>query len=181
MLTAVPLSQRLEHTGRSAIHYGGPGHLCFDVRREQVILQNCTEGGPAIHHQHWDHQEVSDPPRRSSQGLWWARVWLFREVKCYRTSLCPWAELSGLALRSRRVVKPTLQPSYPPASRKVLISQVSVSLSLHALERGDPLAVKFISFRPRVGLWGALQTLPNPTGGVLLGAEERPTSCSTIT
>lgn len=180
MLTAVPLSQRLEHTGRSTIRYGGPGHLCFDVRREQVILQNCTEGGSAIHQQHWDHQEVSDPPR-SSRGLWWARVWLFREVKCYRTSLSPWAELSGLALRSRRAVKPTLQPSYPPASRKVLISQVSVSLSLHALERGNPLAVKFISFRPRVGLWGALQMLPNPIGGVLLGAEERPTSCSTIT
>uniref|UniRef100_A0A4W2E3K4 Polypeptide N-acetylgalactosaminyltransferase n=1 Tax=Bos indicus x Bos taurus TaxID=30522 RepID=A0A4W2E3K4_BOBOX len=49
--------QRLEHTGRSTIRYSGPGHLCFDVRREQVILQNCTEGGPAIHQQHWDHQE----------------------------------------------------------------------------------------------------------------------------
>ena len=90
MLTAIPLSQRLEHTGRSAIRYSGPGHLCFDVRREQVILQNCTEGGPAIHQQHWDHQEVSDPPRRSSWGRWRARVCLFREVKYYRTSLCPW-------------------------------------------------------------------------------------------
>ena len=92
----------------------------------------------------------------------------------------PGAELSGLALRPRGAVKPTLQSSYPPASRKVLISQVSVSLSLHALESGDPLALKFIRFRPRVGLWGVLQTLSNPVGGVLLGAEERPTSCSTI-
>ena len=89
VLTAVPLSQHLEHTGRRAIRYGGPRHLCFDVRGEQVILQNCTEGAPAVHQQHWDHQEVSDPPRRSSQGRWRAPVWFFREVKSYRTSLCP--------------------------------------------------------------------------------------------
>ncbi|XP_057596327.1 polypeptide N-acetylgalactosaminyltransferase 15 isoform X1 [Hippopotamus amphibius kiboko] len=49
--------QHLEHTGRKEIHYGSPQHLCFDVRREQVILQNCTEEGPAIHQQHWDYQE----------------------------------------------------------------------------------------------------------------------------
>ncbi|KAF4020730.1 hypothetical protein G4228_012421 [Cervus hanglu yarkandensis] len=49
--------QRLEHMGRHAIRYGGPRHLCFDVRGEQVILQNCTEGAPAVHQQHWDHQE----------------------------------------------------------------------------------------------------------------------------
>ncbi|CAI9176135.1 unnamed protein product [Rangifer tarandus platyrhynchus] len=45
--------QRLEHAGRRAIRSGGPRHLCFDVRGEQVILQNCTEGAQ----QHWDHQE----------------------------------------------------------------------------------------------------------------------------
>uniref|UniRef100_A0A8C6RCH1 Polypeptide N-acetylgalactosaminyltransferase 15 n=1 Tax=Nannospalax galili TaxID=1026970 RepID=A0A8C6RCH1_NANGA len=49
--------QHLEHTGRKAIHFGNPQHLCFDVRGEQVILQNCTEEGPAIHQQHWDFQE----------------------------------------------------------------------------------------------------------------------------
>ena len=40
----------------------------------------------------------------------------------------PVAELSGLALRLHGAVKPALQPSYPPASGKVLIYQVSVSL-----------------------------------------------------
>ncbi|XP_010996353.1 polypeptide N-acetylgalactosaminyltransferase 15 [Camelus dromedarius] len=49
--------QHLEHTGRKEIHFGSPRHLCFDVRQEQVILQNCTEEGPGIHQQHWDHQE----------------------------------------------------------------------------------------------------------------------------
>lgn len=49
--------QHLEHTGRKGIHFGSPQHLCFDVRQEQVILQNCTEEGPAIHQQHWDFQE----------------------------------------------------------------------------------------------------------------------------
>lgn len=49
--------QHLEHTGRKDIHFGSPRHLCFDVRHEQVILQNCTEEGPAIHEQHWDFQE----------------------------------------------------------------------------------------------------------------------------
>lgn len=49
--------QHLEHTGRKEIHFGSPQHLCLDVRREQVILQNCTAEGPAIHQQHWDFQE----------------------------------------------------------------------------------------------------------------------------
>ncbi|XP_036917240.1 polypeptide N-acetylgalactosaminyltransferase 15 isoform X2 [Sturnira hondurensis] len=49
--------QHLQHTGRKEIHFGSPQHLCFDVRREQVVLQNCTEEGPAIHQQHWDFQE----------------------------------------------------------------------------------------------------------------------------
>ncbi|XP_006770239.1 PREDICTED: polypeptide N-acetylgalactosaminyltransferase 15 isoform X1 [Myotis davidii] len=49
--------QHLEHTGRKEIHFGSPQHLCFDVRREQVILQNCTAEGSAIHQQHWDFQE----------------------------------------------------------------------------------------------------------------------------
>ncbi|KAM7063999.1 polypeptide N-acetylgalactosaminyltransferase 15 [Molossus nigricans] len=49
--------QHLEHAGRKEIHFGSPQHLCFDVRREQVILQNCSMGGPAIHPQHWDFQE----------------------------------------------------------------------------------------------------------------------------
>ncbi|XP_062970095.1 polypeptide N-acetylgalactosaminyltransferase 15 isoform X3 [Cynocephalus volans] len=49
--------QHLEHTRRREIHFGSPQHLCFDVRREQVILQNCTEEGPAIRHQYWDFQE----------------------------------------------------------------------------------------------------------------------------
>lgn len=49
--------QHLEHSGRKEIHFGSPQRLCFDVRREQVILQNCTEEGPAIHQQHWDFQE----------------------------------------------------------------------------------------------------------------------------
>ncbi|XP_024421635.2 polypeptide N-acetylgalactosaminyltransferase 15 isoform X1 [Desmodus rotundus] len=49
--------QHLEHTSRKEIHFGSPQHLCFDVRREQVVLQNCTEEGPAIHQQHWDFQE----------------------------------------------------------------------------------------------------------------------------
>ncbi|XP_037701354.1 polypeptide N-acetylgalactosaminyltransferase 15 [Choloepus didactylus] len=61
-MTLVPCSdsrqqQHLQHTGRKEIHFGGPQHLCFDVRREQVILQNCNEEGPAIHQQHWDFQE----------------------------------------------------------------------------------------------------------------------------
>eukprot|EP00069_Balaena_mysticetus_P010944 bmy_20831T0 len=49
--------QHLDHMGRKEIHYGSPQHLCFDVRREQVILQNCTREGPDIHQQHWDYQE----------------------------------------------------------------------------------------------------------------------------
>ncbi|KAM8922166.1 polypeptide N-acetylgalactosaminyltransferase 15 [Lycaon pictus] len=49
--------QHLKHTSRKQIHYGSPQHLCFDVRQEQVILQNCTKEGPAIHQQHWDFQE----------------------------------------------------------------------------------------------------------------------------
>uniref|UniRef100_A0A8C6GYW7 Polypeptide N-acetylgalactosaminyltransferase n=1 Tax=Mus spicilegus TaxID=10103 RepID=A0A8C6GYW7_MUSSI len=49
--------QNLEHTGRKEILFGGPQHLCFDVRGGRVILQNCTEEGPAIHQQHWDFQE----------------------------------------------------------------------------------------------------------------------------
>lgn len=49
--------QHLEHTGRKEIHFGSPQHLCLDVRQEQVILQNCTSEGPAIHQQHWDFQE----------------------------------------------------------------------------------------------------------------------------
>ncbi|XP_037380615.1 polypeptide N-acetylgalactosaminyltransferase 15 [Talpa occidentalis] len=48
--------QHLEHTGRKEIHFGGMQHLCFDVQQEQVILQNCTKEGPAIHQQHWDFQ-----------------------------------------------------------------------------------------------------------------------------
>ncbi|XP_066207061.1 polypeptide N-acetylgalactosaminyltransferase 15 [Saccopteryx leptura] len=49
--------QHLEHTSRKKIRFGSPQHLCFDVRREQVILQNCTEAGTDIHPQHWDFQE----------------------------------------------------------------------------------------------------------------------------
>lgn len=50
--------QHLEHTSRKEIHIGSRAHhLCFDVRQEQVILQNCTDNGPAIHQQHWDFQE----------------------------------------------------------------------------------------------------------------------------
>ncbi|KAM5230990.1 polypeptide N-acetylgalactosaminyltransferase 15 isoform 2-T3 [Hipposideros larvatus] len=49
--------QHLEHAGRKDIRFGSPQHLCFDVRQEQVILQNCTEEGAAIHQQHWDFQE----------------------------------------------------------------------------------------------------------------------------
>ncbi|XP_005317303.2 polypeptide N-acetylgalactosaminyltransferase 15 isoform X1 [Ictidomys tridecemlineatus] len=49
--------QHLEHTSRKEIRAGSPQHLCLDVRREQVILQNCTENGSAIHQQHWDFQE----------------------------------------------------------------------------------------------------------------------------
>ncbi|XP_041518173.1 polypeptide N-acetylgalactosaminyltransferase 15 isoform X2 [Microtus oregoni] len=49
--------QNLEHTSRKEILFGSPQHLCFDVRQEQVILQNCVEEGPAIHQQHWDFQE----------------------------------------------------------------------------------------------------------------------------
>nr|XP_037858838.1 polypeptide N-acetylgalactosaminyltransferase 15 isoform X1 [Chlorocebus sabaeus] len=49
--------QYLQHTSRKEIHFGRPQHLCFTVRQEQVILQNCTEEGLAIHQQHWDFQE----------------------------------------------------------------------------------------------------------------------------
>ncbi|KAI2528487.1 LOW QUALITY PROTEIN: polypeptide N-acetylgalactosaminyltransferase 15 [Homo sapiens] len=49
--------QYLQHTSRKEIHFGSPQHLCFAVRQEQVILQNCTEEGLAIHQQHWDFQE----------------------------------------------------------------------------------------------------------------------------
>lgn len=49
--------QYLQHTSRKEIHFGRPQHLCFAVRQEQVILQNCTEEGLAIHQQRWDFQE----------------------------------------------------------------------------------------------------------------------------
>ncbi|KAL0593207.1 Polypeptide N-acetylgalactosaminyltransferase 15, partial [Plecturocebus cupreus] len=49
--------QYLQHTSRKEIHFGSPQHLCFAVRQEQVILQNCTEEGLAIHQQHWEFQE----------------------------------------------------------------------------------------------------------------------------
>ncbi|XP_078210384.1 polypeptide N-acetylgalactosaminyltransferase 15 isoform X3 [Callithrix jacchus] len=49
--------QYLQHTSRKEIHFGSPRHLCFTVRQEQVILQNCMEEGLAIHQQHWDFQE----------------------------------------------------------------------------------------------------------------------------
>lgn len=62
MLTAIPSAQNLEHTSRKEILFGSPQRLCFDVRGERVILQNCTEEGPAIHQQHWDFQEVSPIP-----------------------------------------------------------------------------------------------------------------------
>nr|BAK63908.1 polypeptide N-acetylgalactosaminyltransferase-like protein 2 [Pan troglodytes] len=51
--------QYLQHTSRKEIHFGSPQHLCFAVRQEQVILQNCTEEGLAIHQQHWDFQEAA--------------------------------------------------------------------------------------------------------------------------
>ncbi|XP_007934859.1 polypeptide N-acetylgalactosaminyltransferase 15 [Orycteropus afer afer] len=58
-MTLVPCNdsrqqQHLQHTSRKEIHFGS---LCFDVKGEQVILQNCTEEGPVIHRQHWDFQE----------------------------------------------------------------------------------------------------------------------------
>ncbi|GAB1298696.1 Polypeptide N-acetylgalactosaminyltransferase 15 [Apodemus speciosus] len=61
-VTLVPCSnsrqqQNLEHTSRKEIVLGSPQRLCFDVRGEQVILQNCREEGPAIHQQLWDFQE----------------------------------------------------------------------------------------------------------------------------
>ncbi|XP_058513161.1 polypeptide N-acetylgalactosaminyltransferase 15 isoform X3 [Ochotona princeps] len=46
-----------EHTGGKEIHLHSPWHLCLGVRREQVVLQNCTGEGPAVHQQHWDLQE----------------------------------------------------------------------------------------------------------------------------
>lgn len=49
--------QNLQHTSRKEILFGSPQRLCFDIRGEQVILQNCTEEGPAIHQQHWELQE----------------------------------------------------------------------------------------------------------------------------
>ncbi|XP_076787542.1 polypeptide N-acetylgalactosaminyltransferase 15 isoform X3 [Arvicanthis niloticus] len=49
--------QNLEHTSRKEILFGSPQRLCLDVSGEQVILQNCTEEGFAIHQQHWDFQE----------------------------------------------------------------------------------------------------------------------------
>ncbi|XP_011899318.1 PREDICTED: polypeptide N-acetylgalactosaminyltransferase 15 isoform X8 [Cercocebus atys] len=54
---AFSLSKYLQHTSRKEIHFGRPQHLCFAVRQEQVILQNCTEEGLAIHQQCWDFQE----------------------------------------------------------------------------------------------------------------------------
>ncbi|XP_047593472.1 polypeptide N-acetylgalactosaminyltransferase 15 isoform X2 [Lutra lutra] len=54
---AFSLSKHLKHTSRKGIHFGSPQHLCFAVRQEQVILQNCTEEGPDIHQQYWDFQE----------------------------------------------------------------------------------------------------------------------------
>lgn len=110
VLTPAPLSQHLEHSGRKEIHFGSPQRLCFDVRREQVILQNCTEEGPAIHQQHWDFQEVSNPLRKSlavpvvsitSQALPRGQVLPFRPVPPLR-KLNAWLEGPG-------EVKPTLQ------------------------------------------------------------------------
>lgn len=49
--------QHLEHTSRKEIRVTSPQHLCFDIRHEQVVLENCTEGGPAVHTQSWDFQE----------------------------------------------------------------------------------------------------------------------------
>lgn len=49
--------QNLQHTSRKEILFGSPQQLCFDVRQEQVILQNCMGEGPAVHQQHWDFQE----------------------------------------------------------------------------------------------------------------------------
>ncbi|KAM4882975.1 polypeptide N-acetylgalactosaminyltransferase 15 [Thomomys bottae] len=49
--------QQLEHTGRKEIRVRGQPHLCFDVRQEQVILQDCIQEGPAIHSQLWDFQK----------------------------------------------------------------------------------------------------------------------------
>ncbi|XP_071068948.1 polypeptide N-acetylgalactosaminyltransferase 15 [Dasypus novemcinctus] len=49
--------QLLQHASRKEIHCGGPQRLCFNVRREQVVLQSCTWAGPALHQQHWDLQE----------------------------------------------------------------------------------------------------------------------------
>lgn len=49
--------QNLQHTSRKEILFGSPQRLCFDISGEQVILQNCTEEGPAIHQQHWELQE----------------------------------------------------------------------------------------------------------------------------
>ncbi|XP_073899954.1 polypeptide N-acetylgalactosaminyltransferase 15 isoform X4 [Castor canadensis] len=54
---AFALRKHLELTSRKEIHFGSSQHLCFDVQREQVILQNCTEQGPAIHQQLWDFQD----------------------------------------------------------------------------------------------------------------------------
>jgi hypothetical protein len=77
MLTATPSAQNLEHTGRKEILFGGPQRLCFDVRGGRVILQNCTEEGPAIHQQHWDFQEVRNPSRKRrliTRNFWSART-----------------------------------------------------------------------------------------------------------
>ncbi|XP_069874744.1 polypeptide N-acetylgalactosaminyltransferase 15 isoform X1 [Dipodomys merriami] len=49
--------QRLEHIGRKEIRFGSPPHLCFDVRQEQVILQDCIQESTAIHSQLWDFQK----------------------------------------------------------------------------------------------------------------------------
>ncbi|MEJ1276639.1 polypeptide N-acetylgalactosaminyltransferase 15 [Cricetulus griseus] len=49
--------QNLKHTSRKEILFGSQQQLCFDVRGEQVVLQNCREEGPAVHQQHWDFQE----------------------------------------------------------------------------------------------------------------------------
>lgn len=61
-LTLAPCSdsqsqQCLEHVSRKEIVFGNPWNQCFDVWQEQVILQNCTREGPALHQQLWDVQE----------------------------------------------------------------------------------------------------------------------------
>ncbi|XP_038596842.1 polypeptide N-acetylgalactosaminyltransferase 15 isoform X1 [Tachyglossus aculeatus] len=49
--------QHLEYTSRKEIRSGTKLQLCFDVREEQLILQNCLEEAHTIHQQLWDVQE----------------------------------------------------------------------------------------------------------------------------